>query len=169
MAEIFGGALAMGFFGGILAWILRKLTGMTPIPSFIIGVAGMSAIGGWIYSMDGRYDFWHAWAIYAIGGAIVLPMMIYGEMRRAPIDDGLGPMLANAPGNTNKTNQALLRGAGWVLLILLIAIGSTSLFSAIRSTYNAELPFFIGVLCITGSFVLWRALNKPHKPDGPAF
>jgi hypothetical protein len=45
--------------------------------SYAVGVAIMTVVGGWLYSMDGYYTFIQAWAVYAIGGVIALPVLIF--------------------------------------------------------------------------------------------
>ena len=83
MAELIGATIAMLLFGSAIAWIVRKATGLTAIPSYVVGVGIMSVVGGWLYSLDGSHTFTRAWTIYLIGGLIALAFMIFGDTRHA--------------------------------------------------------------------------------------
>ena len=83
MAELIGATIAMLLFGSAVAWIVRKATGITAIPSYVVGVGIMSVAGGWLYSLGGYHTFTRAWTIYLIGGLIALAFMIIGDTRRA--------------------------------------------------------------------------------------
>jgi EamA domain-containing membrane protein RarD len=91
MAELFGAALAMVAFGYLVAWIVRKLSKIPPIPSFIVGVSLMTVVAGFLYSSgNDRYTFLEAWLVYVLGGAIALPVMIFAERRRIRKLSGTG-------------------------------------------------------------------------------
>ena len=83
MAELIGATIAMLPFGSAVAWIVRKATGLTAIPSYAVGVGIMSIAGGWLYSLGGYHTFTRAWTIYLIGGFIALAFMIFGDKRHA--------------------------------------------------------------------------------------
>jgi hypothetical protein len=82
MAELLGATVSMMLFGAVAAWIVRKLTSIAAIPSYVVGVGIMTVVGGWLYSQDGYHSFMNAWTIYLIGGVVALTLMIFGETRR---------------------------------------------------------------------------------------
>jgi hypothetical protein len=82
VGELLGATFAMMLFGALLAWIIRKVTKIRNIPSYVVGVGVMTIVGGWLYSQDGHYTFVQAWVIYLIGGVIALALMVFGEMHR---------------------------------------------------------------------------------------
>lgn len=83
MGQLVGAVLAMAAFGALAAWILRKLTALSPIPSYVVAVPLMVVLGSWLYSLnEDRYTFWDAVAIYGAGGMIALAFLILAERRR---------------------------------------------------------------------------------------
>jgi hypothetical protein len=79
MGELLGVAIAKMLFGAIAAWIVKKITGIPAIPSYVVGVGIMSVVGGWLLSHDGFHTFIQAWILYLIGGVVALGLMIFGE------------------------------------------------------------------------------------------
>ena len=77
--ELLGVAIAKMLFGAIAAWIVKKITGIPAIPSYVVGVEIMSVVGGWLLSHDGFHTFIQAWILYLIGGVVALGLMIFGE------------------------------------------------------------------------------------------
>jgi hypothetical protein len=88
MGELLGATFAMVLFGALLAWVIRKATKIPAIPSYVAGVGIMTVVGGWLYSLDGRYTFLQAWTVYLIGGVIAAAVLIVVEMRRSKAQPG---------------------------------------------------------------------------------
>lgn len=77
-----GGTLGMLFLGHLAAWVIRKISGLANIASYVIGVSLMTFVGAWSVTYDGRPNFLENWIVYVISGAIALSLMIIRDRRK---------------------------------------------------------------------------------------
>jgi hypothetical protein len=82
LGMIVGGTLAMYIAGHLVAWIVRKISGVANIPSYAIGVSIMTFVGAWATTDDRGPSFLENWILYAIAAAIALSLMIFGDQRK---------------------------------------------------------------------------------------
>jgi hypothetical protein len=84
MGELLGAAVAMALFGALIAWLLRKITSVSLIPSYAIGVFVMSFIAPALYALnsDGRVSYLEAWITYAIGGVLGFAILCLTAVRK---------------------------------------------------------------------------------------
>jgi len=73
---IAAGTLSLFIAGHLVAWIVRKICGISNIPSYVTGVSIMTFVGAWSITYDGSPSFLKNWILYVIAGAIALPLMI---------------------------------------------------------------------------------------------
>lgn len=76
LGMLVGGTLAMFLAGHLVAWIIRKISGIANIPSYVIGLSIMTFVGAWSITYDGGPSFLKNWIVYVIAGVIALPLMI---------------------------------------------------------------------------------------------
>lgn len=79
---IVAGTLSMFLAGHLIAWIVRKISGISNIPSYVIAVSIMTFVGAWSITNDGSPSFLENWIGYLVTGAIALSLMIVGERRK---------------------------------------------------------------------------------------
>lgn len=79
---IAGATFSMFIAGHLVAWIVRKISGISNIPSYVIGVSIMTFVGAWSITSDGGPSFLENWILYVIAGVIALPLMIVGDRRK---------------------------------------------------------------------------------------
>ena len=85
MGQIVGAALSMALFGALIAWVLRKATRVSLIPSYALGVVVMSFIAPALYVLgsDGRVSYADVWVIYAMGGVLGFALL-YATAKARP-------------------------------------------------------------------------------------
>lgn len=79
---ITAGTLSMFIAGHLVAWIVRKISGISNLPSYVIGVSIMTFVGAWSLTYDGSPSFLENWILYVIAGVIALTLMIVGDRRK---------------------------------------------------------------------------------------
>lgn len=82
LGMITGGVIALYLAGSLVAWIVRKISGIGNIPSYVVGVSIMTFVGAWVVTYDGSPSFLENWILYVISAAIALPLMIVGNGRK---------------------------------------------------------------------------------------
>lgn len=82
LGSVVGVTLGMLLLGYATAWLIRKITGVANIPSYVIGLSLMTFAGAWSVTSEGSPSFIVNWAVYLIGAAIALPLMILRERRK---------------------------------------------------------------------------------------
>lgn len=81
LAEFVAGTISMFLAGHVAAAIIRKVSGIAKIPSYVIGLSSMTFVGAWLITYDGGPSFWENWIVYVIEGVIALPLMIVTSRR----------------------------------------------------------------------------------------
>jgi len=82
IGAIVGSVFGMLLLGTLAAWIIRKITGIAEIPSYVLSVSILAVIGPWSVTYDGGPSFLENFILYVIGAAIALPLMIVGDRRK---------------------------------------------------------------------------------------
>jgi len=84
IAELLGAALAMALSGALVAWLLRKATGLGLLVSYTLGIAIMSFVAAALYvsGQDGAADYLSAWIKYAMAGVVGF-VILYATSRRS--------------------------------------------------------------------------------------
>ncbi len=78
---IVGGTVAMFLSGALVAWLLRKITGINHRLSCVLSISGMTFVGAWSITDDGGQAFFGNWFLYLICGAIALPILLQVPQR----------------------------------------------------------------------------------------
>jgi len=84
IAELLGAAFAMALTGALVAWLLRKVTGIGLVTSYALGITVVTFAGAALYvsSQDGSVDYLSAWIKYAMGGVVGF-VILYATSRRS--------------------------------------------------------------------------------------
>ncbi|MBI2717434.1 MAG: hypothetical protein HYX36_01545 [Rhizobiales bacterium] len=83
---IVGATIGMALFGAIIAWIIRKASGIRLVPSYAAGVLIMTFIAPQlaVWGSDGTETYAGQWLIYAVGGLLGFLILILTARRKSP-------------------------------------------------------------------------------------